>query len=119
MQECEERVTLLTERSSRLESAGRAAKSEAKVVMKELEDAREALAAARAGAEALSSRLGPLERECREAQKAQEDLRLILLLACFFLNFIILVCVSWYSVINMSVCARFIMLSGTVFSLFL
>lgn len=74
-QECEERVALLTERSGQLEHSGRAAKHDAATVREELEEARKALAIGKAGADALSTRLGSLEQEYLEALKAREELR--------------------------------------------
>lgn len=41
----------------------------------ELQEAREALASGKAGAEELCDRLQRSEQECREAQKAHEELR--------------------------------------------
>lgn len=65
----------LKHRSTLLEADGRSAKEEAEVVRAQLSEASEGLATARREAAALEARLGPLERECREAQTAQEHLR--------------------------------------------
>lgn len=65
----------LTERSGQLERAGRAAKDEAAEVRRELDEAREALAEGRAEWEATAARLESLDREYRDAQAVQDNLR--------------------------------------------
>lgn len=75
LQDREERVSQLKEASAQLEANGRCARSETDAVRDQLAAAMEELDAAKKCSQDLEERLGPLEKDCRDAQTAQERLR--------------------------------------------
>eukprot|EP00903_Cladosiphon_okamuranus_P016719 g15411.t1 len=75
LEEREELVFKLKERSALLEASGRSTQHETEEVRNLLAAATQELEAVKRSREALKTRLGPLEQECREAQTAQENLR--------------------------------------------
>ncbi|CAM9884824.1 unnamed protein product [Scytosiphon promiscuus] len=75
VKEREERVSQLKEASARLEASGRCARSETETVREQLAAAMEELEATKRSRQDLEERLGPLEKDCLEAQAAQERLR--------------------------------------------
>lgn len=74
-QEREERVSQLKEKSALLKASGTSAQGEAEAVRELLAAATEELEDAKTSSGALGARLGTLEKECRDAQIAQESLR--------------------------------------------